>query len=781
MNGKNSTSTKSNNHDIINSIDAEEQDLDRDQERERFLARGTNLNSTSGSRTTASVGSLGNKSTTKMMPSTLSSVSKRKAKLAREETMDYDYDPAGSVHINSNSNYKHNSNNNNNSSNNNNSNTTTCLGFLKKKRIFIPLILISCIAAIYCVPYIEIEPRIPKKLPNIPFNFQEGPLRASTFSSFKVDRMFQDQIRGPESLAFDSSGNMYLAIEGGFILYVHLNRSSPLRRAYYELPQNQGSIQGLTGTQSDQISVDDVLNQIVKIAELNGIKQVPYYEKQGKRKARGQYETVGAWRRECDLDEKIYGQNLFTGGLQPTQGQSVASSSNEIDPEARKFKSHVYLSRCSKPLGIRLSPDESYLYVVDTLSGLYRISLKMAERPYSTQRLVSRIVDFKPGKNQLLPVIQLDRVPSGGKSNNLEQTATTPVPTTTLSSLEATGGSTIKQQLAPPTTRAYLNISLKAIDDLVIDYGAGYNGGDLIYMTLASQNWMALSYIYDLMEGRPSGAVLRYDSGLNQLSIMDPIRLAEVRTSVNELENLSSRLYTKVNESSDDPYMGIGAPRLDENDVFDTRPLHFPNGIELTDDRQAILIADTSNKRIIKHYVRGPRRGTSDLWAWTPMIPDNIRRGLDKSQETYWVVGCGHDTTDVVDPLVLLNNWPRVRKFLLKNIYLIGYLVEMFGKHVLRSNRVRDFGYSFKIGNSMCESFCPGMMILQYNKYGDIMRSIHGKEFPNDLAYYSQVNEVLDPITKEQILYLGSPSYNYITKLVLPQDVHPSYNAWDSI
>lgn len=605
------------------------------------------------------------------------------------------------------------------------------LSSIKRKRFLVPLVLVVIyVAAVYCLPYLDIEPRIPEPWPSIPFNFRDGPLKPSSASQFEVAHLFKNQIHGPESIALDSVANMYLAIEGGFILYAHLNRSSPAKKYLYD---------GLAPVQQRTDAGEPP--SLFKIAELNGIRQFPRRVQRDNAP-----EPAGSvWRRECQLDEQIYGPQLYspTGSADPSRQQQQAANG---DVASHHFVSHVTLSRCSKPLGMRLSPDEHYLYVIDTLAGLYRVNLRVAERPYSSQRLVSRLIDFRANQgHQVLAVAQL--------------------------------GVALPDPAPSPQPVRLMNVSMKAIDDLAVDYGAGTNRGDIIYMTVASQNWPAVSFLYDILEGRPSGLVLRFDTGNSQLVVLEPDRVAHVRTSTLELmhnyQHQNDELSKATEPSAMAPYLGLGAPRLDENDVFDDRPLHFPNGLELTDDRQALLIADTSNKRIIKHYVKGPRQGTSDLWAWTPHFPDNIRRGYDKRHETYWVVGCGHDTSSGgphLDIFVLLRPWPRVRKFVLKNIYLFGWLVEWFGTNVLNSINVRDYGYSVKIGSSLLENGCTGMMILQYNQYGDVVRSIHSREFPNDLALYSQVNELIDANNQEHLLYLGSPSYKYVTKLTLPTE-----------
>lgn len=654
------------------------------------------------------------------------------------------------------------------------------LNLLKRKRIFIPLIILLCMAAIYCVPYIEIQARVPRSLPHIPFNFQDGPLRASSVSQFRVEHLFRDHLSGPESVALDSQGNMYMATEGGFILYAHLNRSSPIKRRYYHLHlrnktlwntlENDPSLSAYK-TVAQEIERLRPLNEypeLVLIAELNPVRPVPAGPKapptqQGGRArladfqyggdqagfSRRQSRTAAPMRRECQLDEKVYGKELFSG---PTINAPPAANQidNDLSTSPEKidsFTTHVRLSRCSKPLGVRLSQDEKYLYVVDTLAGLYKVHLEPLP-------VAVRLVDFRNNRHQLLPVVQLDLEAEDQQG---------------LPPLVADKSLLRSQQLPTARGRAYLNVSLMAVDDLAVDYGAGSRKGDIIYMSLASQHWQAVSFVYDHLEGRPSAAVLRYDTGSNQLSVLNPAQVSLVRTSAN-LESTGLSSYGNLSQNPDLPYLGLGAPRLDENDVFDDRPLYFTNGLELTDDKLALLIVDTSNKRIIKHYIRGNRRGTSDHWAWTPNFPDNIRRGADKRHETYWVVGCGQGVDGKLDMFGLLREWPMLRKFLLKNFYLIGWVVEQFGAHLIDSTSVRDFGYSIKTGNEFCERGCSGMMILQYNKYGDIIRTIHSREFPHDTTYYSQVNEVIDAINQEHILYLSSPSYSYVTKLTLPTD-----------
>lgn len=655
------------------------------------------------------------------------------------------------------------------------------LNIIKKKKLFIPIVIILCVAAVYCIPFIDIDPRTPKSLPYIPFNFEDGPLRETSISQLKVSHLFEGQIQAAESLAFDSNGNLYMAVEGGLVLYAHLNKSSPLKRSYYD---NSEPVFDSLSQKVVAPPIDPTINtdDLVKIAELNGVKLVSnsQYDNNPNNFRRRARENSGggggsSWRRECQLDENIYGPHLYTVTSQQQEEENEIDINNQAKNQRHsgKFRVNFAYSRCSKPLGIRLSPDENYLYVVDTLSGLYRVSLQITERPFSTQRLVTKLVDFRDQRYKLLNVIEPDDIDNTDfdsyNNNNIN---------TELDRMLAKG-------------RYSKNVSFIAVDDLAIDYKAGLNGGDLIYMSLASQNYGVFAFTFDLLEGKPSGAVVRYDTGSKKLTVLNPTRLARVRTSTLDLMNepmrpLSSSHHshhlhhqsTSINNQNnnsnnnlpDEYYLGIGAPRLDENDVFDDRPLYFANGLEIMDDKQAILIADSFNKRILKHYIRGPRKGTSDLWAWTPQHPDNIRRGYDKRHETYWVIGCSSDPNKKFDLLEILYLMPRFRKYILKNYYLFGWLIEFLGTNLFGSTSVRDFGFSLKHANTLVETLCEGMMILQYNKYGDVIRSIYSKDFPNNVKFYSQVNEIIDANNQEHALYLGSPSYRYVTKLILPTD-----------
>ncbi|EEF32892.1 strictosidine synthase, putative [Ricinus communis] len=62
--------------------------------------------------------------------------------------------------------------------------------------------------------------------------------------------------------------------------------------------------------------------------------------------------------------------------------------------------------------------------------------------------------------------------------------------------------------------------------------------------------------------------------------------------------------------------------------------LAFPNGVQLSKDQKFLLFTETTNCRIMKYWIEGPKTGNVELVANLPGFPDNIRVN-DKGH--YWV------------------------------------------------------------------------------------------------------------------------------------------------
>uniref|UniRef100_A0A0D9XD54 Strictosidine synthase conserved region domain-containing protein n=1 Tax=Leersia perrieri TaxID=77586 RepID=A0A0D9XD54_9ORYZ len=65
--------------------------------------------------------------------------------------------------------------------------------------------------------------------------------------------------------------------------------------------------------------------------------------------------------------------------------------------------------------------------------------------------------------------------------------------------------------------------------------------------------------------------------------------------------------------------------------------LSFPNGVALSRDATHLLVAETASCRLLRHWLRGPRAGHTDLLADLPGYPDNVRLAAAAGEESYWV------------------------------------------------------------------------------------------------------------------------------------------------
>ncbi|CAH1262052.1 APMAP [Branchiostoma lanceolatum] len=117
-------------------------------------------------------------------------------------------------------------------------------------------------------------------------------------------------------------------------------------------------------------------------------------------------------------------------------------------------------------------------------------------------------------------------------------------------------------------------------NDLAIDRDG------VIYLSDSSLTWQRRDVFSLVMEMKPGGRVLRYDTKTKQVrQIMDGIT--------------------------------------------------FANGVELSPDQSYLVVAETSTARILKHHLRGEHAGRTDVLTDNlPGLPDNIRRS---SRGGYWV------------------------------------------------------------------------------------------------------------------------------------------------
>jgi sugar lactone lactonase YvrE len=250
------------------------------------------------------------------------------------------------------------------------------------------------------------------------------------------------------------------------------------------------------------------------------------------------------------------------------------------------------------------------------------------------------------------------------------------------------------------------------LDDLVISEG---KTGSVIYFTDASKKWDLKNVFYTVGEHDESGRVIKFDTRTKNATVL--------------MKNLG-----------------------------------FPNGIELTDDKTAILVCEFNNRRIMRHYVKGDRRGQTDVFSFNlPGEPDNIRRSSDPQRETYWVaLAMGRNVKNPSFAIDHLSGWPKVRKASMRLLHLIGSAFEYAGK-ILHFRLLTELGFKIKTGAIMFYTITHYGLAVELDADGKIIQSLHSPDGRTTLL--SEVREVI--VGDKKVLYLGSYGNNYIGKMTL--------------
>ena len=250
---------------------------------------------------------------------------------------------------------------------------------------------------------------------------------------------------------------------------------------------------------------------------------------------------------------------------------------------------------------------------------------------------------------------------------------------------------------------------LKFLDDVVID-----DSEDVVYMTDASQKWHLKWVFYTSAEHDESGKIVKYN-----------IRTGKAETI---LSNLG-----------------------------------FPNGIELTDDRQAILICEFNKRRILKHYIKGELQGTTEVFAEDlPGEPDNIGRSSSK-EETYWIgIAIARNAQKPSFFYDNLAQYPKTKIVLLRLLYHFGTSIEWIGA-IFNSDLIKELAFYIRTGNIIIDSMANYGLAIELNQSGQIIQSLHSPDGKTVLL--SEVREVIQEGKK--VVYLGSYLNNYLGRLTL--------------
>ncbi|RWS17337.1 Adipocyte plasma membrane-associated protein-like protein [Dinothrombium tinctorium] len=251
-------------------------------------------------------------------------------------------------------------------------------------------------------------------------------------------------------------------------------------------------------------------------------------------------------------------------------------------------------------------------------------------------------------------------------------------------------------------------------DDLLID-------GNIIYISDVSGKWDLASNVYATIEPETNGRILKFD-----------LKTRKVEELINNLWN--------------------------------------PKGLEITDDKEAILICESTKRRVLKYYIRGGKTGKSEVFSDSlPGEPENIRRGATTSTETFWITFSSARTTREPSYGDYLTDYPSIRLVIARFFYAIGSLIQFVG-NAFAYAPLTELGNDFITGKNPVFDLLitRNSMVAELDYQGLIVSTYHSSK--NELQHLTEAREVLRD--GQRFLYLGSNTNNFIAKLTIePREI----------
>ncbi|XP_013778705.1 adipocyte plasma membrane-associated protein-like isoform X2 [Limulus polyphemus] len=173
--------------------------------------------------------------------------------------------------------------------------------------------------------------------------------------------------------------------------------------------------------------------------------------------------------------------------------------------------------------------------------------------------------------------------------------------------------------------------------------------------------------------------------------------------------------------------------------------LYFSNGIQLTPDKSALLIAEWGNRRILKLPLKGLKKEKPEVFSDKfPGEPDNIR---PSSSGGYWVALSTGRNASSLGKLDYLAEYPLVRKimarFSLFASSCLNYVLQIWPSPMLK-----DLAFKAESFAMIFQLIPKYGLILELNSNGEIIRSMHSPD--GSVPFLTEVLELSDS------LYVGS-------------------------
>ncbi|OQR74624.1 adipocyte plasma membrane-associated protein-like [Tropilaelaps mercedesae] len=183
--------------------------------------------------------------------------------------------------------------------------------------------------------------------------------------------------------------------------------------------------------------------------------------------------------------------------------------------------------------------------------------------------------------------------------------------------------------------------------------------------------------------------------------------------------------------------------------------LAFPNGVQISDDRTALLFSELANKRILKYQLKGADKGKlTEFTTSLPGGPDNLRLN---EHGTYWVAIDGARSVTLPHISDLIAPYPLIAKATMRFCWLVGEGLERVNSY-LNNPTIKATSADFKNGKVLLKLLPERGIVVEVIETGEILRGLHSTNF----TFFSEVLE------HEGYLYIGSFIAPYLLRVPNP-------------
>lgn len=184
--------------------------------------------------------------------------------------------------------------------------------------------------------------------------------------------------------------------------------------------------------------------------------------------------------------------------------------------------------------------------------------------------------------------------------------------------------------------------------------------------------------------------------------------------------------------------------------------LYFANGVALSEDESYVLVAETGRAAIRRVYLKGPKKGSSDIFIdGLPGLPDGIRPTGKRGFFITLIVPRDAGTPVVSDSLAPL---PYIRQLISRALSGIKLFAQQLYNLYPCNQGLKIIQM---IGHfEMLVPFLPTRAtVLEVDENGKVLQSYHSIDGP--------VRSLSDVEIYQGHLYLGSPYNTYLGRVKL--------------